>query len=66
MVKIETLKCFYKNVLVVSEGQLPQWKEAPCGGEYVPSTNVPPTSYTPILFNAGNVTNDPKSKVRGM
>jgi len=30
---------------------VPVWTEAPCGGKYSPSTNIPPTSYTPILYN---------------
>ena len=25
---------------------VPVWTEAPCGGQYFPSTNIPPTSYT--------------------
>jgi len=34
---------------------LPIWTEAPCGGEYVPSANIPPTAYTPILYkNSAN------------
>ena len=30
--------------------QVPKWQEAPCGGHYEASTNVPPTAYTPVLF----------------
>jgi len=30
----------------------PVWTEAPCGGMYQPSTNIPPTSYTPILYKS--------------
>ena len=30
--------------------QVPKWKEAPCGGHYETSTNLPPTAYTPVLF----------------
>ena len=29
---------------------VPTWLEAPCGGVYKPSSNLPPTSYTPILY----------------
>ena len=29
---------------------VPTWLEAPCGGMYKPSSNIPPTSYTPILY----------------
>ena len=39
----------------ILDGQVPQWKEAPDGGEYYPSTNVPPTAYTPILINGERV-----------
>jgi len=28
----------------------PQWQDAPCGGQYRPSANIPPTAYTPILY----------------
>ena len=35
---------------VVTGSKLPIWRDAPCGGTYEPSTNVPPTAYTPILF----------------
>jgi len=31
---------------------VPVWTEAPCGGKYLPSTNIPPTSYTPILYKS--------------
>ena len=34
--------------------QVPKWKEAPCGGHYETSTNVPPTAYTPVLFQGKN------------
>ena len=35
---------------------MPQWKDAPDGvGEYSPSTNIPPTAYTPILVNGERV-----------
>lgn len=27
-----------------------QWKDAPCGGHYEASTNIPPTAFTPILY----------------
>ena len=29
---------------------VPTWQEAPCGGIYKPSSNLPPTSYTPVLY----------------
>lgn len=28
----------------------PVWRDAPCGGRYRPSPNLPPTSYTPVLW----------------
>ena len=28
----------------------PTWRDAPCGGRYTPSTNLPPTSFTPVLL----------------
>jgi len=31
---------------------VPVWTEAPCGRKYLPSTNIPPTSYTPILYKS--------------
>jgi len=31
---------------------VPVWTEAPCGGKYQPSTNIPPTSFTPILYKS--------------
>jgi len=31
---------------------VPVWCEAPCGGQYSPSTNIPPTAYTPILYKS--------------
>jgi len=34
----------------VTKNVRPQWRDAPCGGQYQPSTNVPPTAYTPIIF----------------
>ena len=43
----------YACTVVTKGRKLPQWKEAPCGGHYTPSTNVPPTAYTPILYNDG-------------
>ena len=33
---------------------VPVWTEAPCGGKYFPSTNIPPTSYTPILYKSSD------------
>ena len=27
----------------------PTWQDAPNGAKYYPSTNIPPTSYTPVL-----------------
>jgi len=27
----------------------PEWKDAPCGTQYSPSPNIPPTVYTPVL-----------------
>jgi len=33
---------------------VPVWTEAPCGGMYFPSTNIPPTSYTPILYKSND------------
>ena len=38
---------------VVTGPTVPVWRDAPCGGTYEPSTNVPPTAYTPILFKDG-------------
>ena len=35
---------------VVTGSTMPIWRDPPCGGTYEPSTNVPPTAYTPILF----------------
>ena len=35
--------------------QVPKWKEAPCGGHYETSTNLPPTAYTPVLFQGKNL-----------
>ena len=35
---------------VVTGSTMPIWRDSPCGGTYEPSTNVPPTAYTPILF----------------
>jgi len=32
----------------------PDWKDAPCGTQYFPSTNIPPTVYTPVLFGEGD------------
>ena len=29
---------------------VPIWLDAPCGGMYKPSSNMPPTSYTPVLY----------------
>jgi len=29
---------------------VPIWLDAPCGGMYKPSSNLPPTSYTPVLY----------------
>jgi len=29
---------------------VPTWKDAPCGNTYRPSSNIPPTAYTPVLF----------------
>jgi hypothetical protein len=28
----------------------PAWRDAPCGGQYRPSSNMPPTAYTPVLL----------------
>ena len=33
---------------------VPVWTEAPCGGKYFPSTNIPPPSYTPILYKSSD------------
>eukprot|EP00092_Neocalanus_flemingeri_P029451 GFUD01031979.1.p1 GENE.GFUD01031979.1~~GFUD01031979.1.p1 ORF type:complete len:329 (-),score=114.24 GFUD01031979.1:22-1008(-) len=33
---------------------VPVWTEAPCGGKFFPSTNIPPTSYTPILYKSAD------------
>ena len=40
--------CLYSGVN--GEELEPDWVDAPCGGVYRPSANIPPTSYTPILF----------------
>jgi len=31
---------------------VPIWNDAPCGGHYNASTNIPPTAYTPILYQS--------------
>ena len=52
---------FYVNIKQLQkcfpslDGQVPEWRDAPCGGEYVPSTNVPPTAYTPIIVRGDKV-----------
>jgi len=40
--------CAYRD----EKGNLknPGWTDAPCGGLYKPSANIPPTAYTPILY----------------
>jgi len=40
--------CQYKG----KDGKVkkPDWKDAPCGNQYFPSTNIPPTVYTPVLI----------------
>ena len=45
----------YACTIVTKDRKLPQWKEAPCGGHYEPSTNVPPTAYTPVLYTTDEV-----------
>ena len=45
----------YACTIVTKGRKLPQWKEAPCGGHYEPSTNVPPTAYTPVLYTTDEV-----------
>jgi len=32
---------------------VPIWNEAPCGGKFIPSPNIPPTSYTPVMYMNG-------------
>eukprot|EP00095_Tigriopus_kingsejongensis_P004293 maker-scaffold722_size106786-snap-gene-0.29 protein:Tk04293 transcript:maker-scaffold722_size106786-snap-gene-0.29-mRNA-1 annotation:"hypothetical protein DAPPUDRAFT_327362" len=34
---------------------IPEWREAPDGGQYFPSNNIPPTRYTPILLRGSQV-----------
>jgi len=38
---------------------VPVWRDAPCGGQYRPSTNTPPSSYTPVLVWRGEVQVEP-------
>lgn len=40
--------CQYRD----RKGQIkePTWRDAPDGGEYRPSANIPPTAYTPVLL----------------
>lgn len=40
---------------VLPDCQIPRWIDAPCGGQYVPCTNIPPTAYTPILISGEKV-----------
>ena len=50
----------YACTIVTKDRKLPQWKEAPCGGHYEPSTNVPPTAYTPVLYTTDEVKHSQK------
>ena len=50
---MEPLHSYYTTFVL--DGQVPQWKDAPDGGEYNPSTNIPPTAYTPILVTGDKV-----------
>jgi hypothetical protein len=36
-------------------GAPPRWKDAPDGGKYYPSTNIPPSKHTPILCRGDQV-----------
>jgi hypothetical protein len=40
---------------LAADGKVPRWKDAPCGGQYYPSTNIPPTFYTPIIVAGDKV-----------
>jgi len=33
---------------------VPVWNDAPCGNDYIPSPNIAPTLYTPVLYKKGN------------
>jgi len=42
--------CAYRNAN--GEQSEPDWRDAPCGNTFKPSSNVPPTAYTPIMFKS--------------
>jgi len=44
--------CTYKDKS--GDTVAPHWTDASDGGTYYPSSNIPPTSYTPVLFKSDN------------
>ena len=53
----------YACTTVTKNHEIPKWVDAPDGGEYYPSTNIPPTGYTPILFSK-NEGSESDSKIK--